>query len=140
MIITTITVSRSISMGHRLASYDGLCSSMHGHNVRVEVEVQPHFDAFVDFKAIDQRLEALLKPYDHAMVLKYDDPLRAALREAKMRSIKTEEEPTTEFLALMWFTQLQFVITADKIQCNVVRVTVHETDKYSATVYIQALD
>ena len=48
----TITVNQTVSMGHRLPSYDGLCSSLHGHNLRITATVEVG-DEFLDFKQVD---------------------------------------------------------------------------------------
>src|ERR1043166_3033339 len=73
--------------GHRLLNYEGKCRHLHGHNGRVEVDVEADkLDArgmvydFSDIKAtiknwIDETL-------DHRMLLSKDDPVLPALRGA----------------------------------------------------------
>ena len=123
----TITVAETISMGHRLPTYDGICSSLHGHNVRVEVSVWTQ--TFLDFKQVSNRLREVLEPLDHAMVLHDVDPVIATLRATlpEQRLVLLNVEPTTEHLAAYVYQQMRDLIY------DVLSVTVHETAKYSAT-------
>ena len=121
----TITVQRTISMGHRLPSYPGICSSPHGHNVVVEVEV--YADDFLDFKEVDQVLLSIIQDFDHAMVLWDNDPLGEYLLGAGFRVVLLSHEPTTENIASYIFEQML------RSYSQLVCVTVHETAKYSAT-------
>jgi len=128
----TITVSRTVSMGHRLMSYVGLCSSPHGHNMRVEVEVLAATKEFLDFKVVDKVLGEVLEPFDHAMTLQDDDPLVGMLKSLKFRVNTFPVEPTTEAIAAHVLQRM----TARGFERWLVRsVKVFETEKYSATVY-----
>jgi len=121
-----ITVIHTISMGHRLPTYDGICASLHGHNVRVEVHVNTK--AFLDFKEVSRRLHEVVEPLDHAMVLHETDPVIPALRTlAVQRLVLLSREPTTENLAAYIYQQMR------DLYYDVLSVTVYETDKYSAT-------
>lgn len=121
-----ITVSHVISMGHRLPSYKGICSSPHGHNVRVEVVIDSH-NKFLDFKKVSDSLKFVLEPLDHAMVLHTEDPLLPILRDMNFRTYAITVEPTTEAIAWEIFSKM------DPRFWELMSVTVHETDKYSAT-------
>ena len=129
----TITVEHTISMGHRLPSYKGVCSSPHGHNMRVELEVLPRLDAdavpiFTDFKRVKQDLMDVLQPLDHCMILHDEDPLLTYLEGFDFRVLPMPEEPTTEAITEWIF---------DKVKergYNIVRVTCHETAQYSVSV------
>lgn len=125
---TTITVQHTISMGHRLPSYDGICSSPHGHNVRVEVEIRVAPDTFTDFKEVQDILRKILEPMDHAMVLHKADPLLPTLQSAGFRTVTFSTEPTTEQITQHVFWRVQ------EHYPSITRCTVHETDKYSATM------
>lgn len=125
--MASIVVCHTVSMGHRLPSYDGICRSPHGHNVRVEAELSA--PAFLDFKEAQDALRAVLAPLDHAMVLHRADPLLPVLRaaDANFRLVALSVEPTTEALASLVFNDLWSTYGA-----QLKRVTVHETDKYAA--------
>jgi 6-pyruvoyl-tetrahydropterin synthase len=115
-------------MGHRLPSYVGICRSPHGHNIKVEAECNAA--GFLDFKSISKWLETILKPLDHAMVLHRTDPIVDVYKQddrfKDFRYVLLSVEPTTEALA-------QLVMNELSSYCHVTFVTVHETDKYSAT-------
>lgn len=101
--------------------------------MRVEVEVQGLTDTFLDFKDVDARLAQIVEPFDHAMLLEDNDPLVGVLKGFGFRVVMFTYEPTTEAIARRVFQRMQFCL--DKPASWVVkRVTVFETDKYSATV------
>src|SRR5262245_39538894 len=126
MTMRTITVSHTISMGHRLPSYKGICSSPHGHNMTVSVEVGIRYSQFLDFKEVKVQLSLLLEPLDHAMTLWEKDPLLPILEELGFRVVPFGLEPTTENIAEWVFGQLS-------TKYDVQRITVQETANYSAT-------
>ena len=123
-----INVSHTISMGHRLPSYDGICSSPHGHNVRVEVCLRVPDREFIDFKDVSDQLRYILEPLDHAMVLLEEDPVVADLTKHRFRVVTLNVEPTTENIAAYVYFKLRVAFPG-----KLSYVTVHETDKYSAT-------
>lgn len=136
----TITIEHTVSMGHRLPSYKGLCSSPHGHNMRVVVTLET--EGFVDFKQVSEVLGAILMPFDHAMILQESDPLLKVLNDMGFRTFPTREEPTTEALAQL-IMEIFSAVLGDRQnvgslaeRCEVIQVTVHETAKYSATATI----
>lgn len=122
----TIVVEHTISMGHRLPSYEGICSSPHGHNMRVEVEIET-FNKFIDFKSVKDHLISVLAYMDHAMLLWEHDPLLKVLLGMQFRVYIMYSEPTTEAIA----AHIYALLTAGYKDLR--RVTVFETDKYSAT-------
>lgn len=123
-----ITVQHTISLGHRLPSYKGICSSPHGHNARVVATVDVKEDSFLDFKRLSDRLWTVLEPMDHAMVLHdKDTPLIAVLEKYDFRHVLLDVEPTTEALATYIFSELR------QHGYLILSVVVHETEKYSAT-------
>ena len=121
-----IVVKHTISMGHRLQSYKGICSSLHGHNVTVEVHCKP--EGFLDFKVVSEHLKEMLKDFDHAMVLEEDDPIAAALEPFRIRTVLLNAEPTTENIAAYILDLMVNYVP------ETYAVKVHETEKYSASV------
>jgi 6-pyruvoyltetrahydropterin/6-carboxytetrahydropterin synthase len=112
-------------MGHRLPSYDGVCASMHGHNIRVEVDL--YTPEFLDFKEVDETLRTLLSALDHSMVLYQHDEFAKVLSPLKgQRLVLLSVEPTTENIAQLIFNGMKDAYT------GVTSVLVHETSKYSA--------
>jgi 6-pyruvoyltetrahydropterin/6-carboxytetrahydropterin synthase len=64
--------SLEFSAAHALRDYEGPCSRIHGHNYRVEVEVQgEELDGarlLIDFYEIDRMLRPLIGRLDHQFV------------------------------------------------------------------------
>ena len=123
-----VATSRTASIGHRLPNYDGICSSLHGHNAKFEVCIE--VVSFIDFKQIDARLGKLTEILDHAMILNYEDPFRKVLQShdlPKVRVVSLNVDPTTEALAQLGFNWMHEVYPRTQ------SFTVYETDKYSAT-------
>ncbi len=101
---TRLSLVRSLRFcaGHRLLGHEGRCAFLHGHNYRVEVEVEAiaggdEVDAVgrvVDFSLIKRRLLGWLdEHWDHTFILwKEDAPALAAVQLA---------DPTKYFL-LPW--------------------------------------
>ena len=65
----TIRKSMTFIAAHALRDYDGPCARTHGHNYRVEVEVQgertDHRELLIDFYDIDALLNPLIQRVDH---------------------------------------------------------------------------
>lgn len=120
-----IKASHTVSMGHRLPSYEGICSSPHGHNVTFNVLVRNH-DAFIDFKKLSDHLKNVINDFDHAMVLWEHDPIREQFEAWKFRTVILSVEPTTEAIATYVFSQIR------DLSYDVAQVEVEETAKYSA--------
>ena len=124
----TIIVNHTISMGHRLPTYKGICSSPHGHNVTVATRIETA--EFLDFKEVSDELRQILQDFDHAMVLHVSDPLVEALAPFGFRLVLLNVEPSTENIAQHVFNELV------RSSYDVQEVTVHETAKYAASVYL----
>lgn len=150
----TLTVERSVAMGHRLSRYDGLCGNVHGHNVRFDVRVRVEMgeddksNMPLDLKDISGVVDQL----DHVLVLANDDQMLdidPSLEdregdgspedypyvydsEVYGRVFVFDGDPTCEVIS-------QYV--ADEIvELNgvyYVDVTAYETDKYSVGAYAE---
>lgn len=129
-----ISASRTVSIGHRIPSYDGICSSPHGHNLQVVVSAEPlDNDALYDFKELDRQLAAVLSDWDHAMILSIDDPLAQVLRDMGFRVVTLDEEPSTENMAEAILFDLLTKAT-DPSRVRILNIDLQETDKYGANV------
>jgi 6-pyruvoyltetrahydropterin/6-carboxytetrahydropterin synthase len=96
--------------GHRLLNYEGQCRHLHGHNGRVEVDIQTEkLDArgmvhdFADIKeAIKKWIDETL---DHRMLLHKDDPILPVLKQRGELFYAMDENPTAENIAKLIFHQ-----------------------------------
>ncbi len=118
--------------GHRLLDYQGKCMYLHGHNGRVEVELQSNqLDkrAMVfDFNDISRAIKTWIdETLDHMMILREDDPVVPALKEKRERYLAIKTNPTAEVIAKMIFDYVKsqgFPVSA---------VTLWETESSFAT-------
>jgi len=90
--------------GHRLLNYDGECRHLHGHNGRVEVDVEAEeTDArgmVVDFSDVKDIVKTWIDDnLDHRMILHRDDPLIPALSELGEAYYAIDRNPTAENIA-----------------------------------------
>lgn len=130
--MSIITVAHTMSMGHRLPSYAGICASPHGHNIIVEAQIVVP-TGFLDFKDVSYLLQEILVDWDHAMVLQVNDPLVSLCEAQSWRHVVLNVEPTTEAIAEYIFRQIEYTVRTADPRKKIHSVTVHETAKYSAT-------
>lgn len=98
----------SFCYGHRLLNYQGKCRYLHGHNARVEIELQAEtlddrgmVHDFTDIKTgIGTWLDLEL---DHRMILHSDDPILPLLQAQGEPTFVMEGNPTAENLARLVF-------------------------------------
>jgi 6-pyruvoyltetrahydropterin/6-carboxytetrahydropterin synthase len=128
------TVMREIHFcyGHRLRDYAGKCRHPHGHNGRVEVEIDSttldHRGMVMDFGDIKKHLQEWIDTHlDHQMILRQDDPLVPILKKMKEPLYLLKENPTAENIAREIFQ------VARKKGLPVTQITLWETEKSSAT-------
>ena len=118
--------------GHRLMDYDGKCAHPHGHNGKIEIELEAKqldrrgmvYD-FGDIKEIIQKW--VDRELDHKMILKKNDPLVKILKELGEPYFLMDANPTAESLAKLIFDYAQLK------KLPISRVTFWETQSSSAT-------
>ena len=128
----TVTKEIYFRYGHRLMNYDGACRHLHGHNGKVEVELErKELDSrgmVVDFSEIRNVIKDWIdKTLDHTMLLKKDDPLIPMLKEKKERFYVLDQNPTAESIARLIYDYVHskgFPVT---------QVTLWETESSFAT-------
>jgi 6-pyruvoyltetrahydropterin/6-carboxytetrahydropterin synthase len=120
-IMYSVTVIKTFSASHQLREYDGPCSSLHGHNFKVVVEVSSEKlddrGMVVDFVELDEALSEIVDKYDHKnlnMVFPYD-----------------RKNPTAENMAEVIYHELNKKISLEN--AKLFKVTIFETDEYFAS-------
>lgn len=94
--------------GHRLLDYNGKCAHPHGHNGKIEIELEASsldkrgmiYD-FGDIKEIIQKW--VHQELDHKMILKKNDPLIKILKDLNEPYFVMDQNPTAESLAKLIF-------------------------------------
>jgi 6-pyruvoyltetrahydropterin/6-carboxytetrahydropterin synthase len=99
-----VTKQIDFCYGHRLLNYDGECRHLHGHNGRVEIDIESDkLDArgmVVDFSDIKRVLKAWIdETLDHRMLLNQADPLVPVLQQRGELHFLMDDNPTAENIA-----------------------------------------
>ena len=127
-----VTKSLDFCYGHRLMDYEGKCRYLHGHNGRVEIELEgEELDArgmITDFGEIKRVMKDWIDSnLDHRMILRRDDPAVAFIQEAGEPLRITDVNPTAETIAKLIFDETR------SRGFPVVRVVLWETPDSFAT-------
>ena len=108
------TVSKEISFcyGHRLLDHDGVCRHLHGHNGRAEIVLRAasldEQGMVADFSEVKHTVKTWIdETFDHAMLLREDDPLLPLLSEHDERVRGLPCNPTAENIARLIFEFVQ---------------------------------
>ena len=144
MAATHLALIRRLSFcaGHRLYGHEGRCAFLHGHNYRVEIEVEAAgggaaVDAVgrvVDFSLIKKRMLGWLdEHWDHAFILFAEDATAlAAVRAAEpTKYFVLPWNPTAENMARYLLEVVAPHVLAD-LGVIARRVSVWETDEACA--------
>lgn len=104
----TATKEIHFCYGHRLLNYEGKCKHLHGHNGKVEVELQAdELDPrhmVVDFDDIKRVISSWIdEQLDHKMLLRKDDPILPAIQAQGEPCYVLETNPTAEAIARLIF-------------------------------------
>lgn len=113
----TLTILTDFSASHIIPGHPGKCARLHGHNWKVEVEVQAqrldHLGMAIDFQDIKAATKHLIEGLDHYHL-------------NDLEAFKTVI-PTAENIAAWLFACLS--IALNKMQIKVSAVTLWETDR-----------
>ena len=93
-----------ISYAHRIPNHPGECKYLHGHNGKIEVEIEGSLNTdtsmLIDFGIIKDRVDRWLKDnLDHRTILEENDEID--LNEETSRIVRLNAFPTAEALAVV---------------------------------------
>jgi len=108
-----VTKAIEFCYGHRLMNYDGKCRHLHGHNGKVEIELETDkLDAIGmvrDFTEVKEVVAGWLdRELDHKMLLRKDDPVLPMLQRMNEPVYLFDTNPTAESIAKLIF---EFVLS-----------------------------
>ncbi len=94
--------------GHRLLNYEGMCRHLHGHNARVEIDIESdkldERGMVYDFSDIKETVKSWVDAtLDHRMLLNKADPMIPILKERGEQHFVMEGNPTAENIARLIF-------------------------------------
>ena len=114
-----------ISYAHRLLKYQGLCSNLHGHNGKVQIEVVGQVERssgmVLDFGILKDWTK---RHFDHSTILQEGDPL---LEHVGGRLVVTSHPPTAEVLAQIIMKQLKDIYPISQLGSEPSIVRFYET-------------
>lgn len=138
----TVTKTYRTETGHRLMDYDGKCSHLHGHSYVWKVTVGcsglDARDMVVDFGDLKDIMDQVIGPFDHALVLRGDDPFLDNIPRAtngdKQRLIVMADNPTAEAMARLVGVEIarELNVRLNRTDLTVTRVEVSETHSSAA--------
>jgi len=112
-----LRVLTEFASAHTLSGYPGACSRMHGHNWKVEVEVEAgeldEIGMAIDFKAIKRAANEIGDRLDHRYLNELE-PFTAI-------------NPTAENIAAYFYRELQRKLNDERVRVR--SVTLWETDR-----------
>ncbi len=108
----SVTKTIDFCYGHRLLNYEGQCKYLHGHNGRLEIDVESKIlddkGMVIDFTVIKEIVKTWIdSKMDHRMILSREDPLIPLLEEAGQPIYVMEDNPTAENIAKLVFNQVK---------------------------------
>ena len=113
----TLKIVTDFASAHTLRDYPGACSRMHGHNWKVEVEVQAReldqTGMGIDFKEIKKATREITDRLDHRY-LNEVEPF-------------DQVNPTAENIAAYLYTELSKILNSARVRVNA--VTLWETER-----------
>ena len=127
-------VTRSIDFcyGHRLLNHNGQCRYLHGHNGRLEVDIEAKalddMGMVVDFGRVRDLVKGWIDSnLDHRMILCRQDPVVPVLQGLNEPLYLVDENPTAENLARLIYDQ------ARQLGLDVAEIRLWETPSSYAT-------
>lgn len=152
MFVRTYSVSKDFSFeaAHLLRADDDVCKkcsdSIHGHSYKVKVTVFGRLnknDMVVDFNRLSNIVHDLIDKWDHSLILPNGDVYLYRYTKGVdcglLNSNKTHlwsDNPTAEVMAFKIAHHVIAYISLS-LSCDMVTVTVNETEKCSATCTLQ---
>jgi|TARA_B100001964_G_scaffold242811_1_gene318741 6-pyruvoyltetrahydropterin/6-carboxytetrahydropterin synthase len=108
----SVTKTIDFCYGHRLLDYEGQCKYLHGHNGKLEIDVESNTldgkGMVIDFTVIKEAVKTWIdSKIDHRMILSKEDPLIPVLEEAGQPIYVMEDNPTAENIAKLVFNQVK---------------------------------
>jgi len=125
-----IRKSFDIPIGHRLMKHEGLCKNIHGHNIKIDVQLSCHGldnnDMVMDFGTLKSLMSQIINGLDHATLVNAEDVgtiefVKSCGFESKKLFI-FPSDPTAEYLAYWIYDQLKSKIPNKYINLDYVAV------------------
>ena len=136
----SINVNHTVQVAHRLMNLPGKCQAIHGHSMRIEIELIGDLNENgilegVDFAELKKDFRGMLDAkFDHHLVLNQDDPAATVLWGVVPGITEVPGDPTVENLA-RWIANT--CVTSYHWGRLVSMVSIEETDSNGAIYVLQ---
>ncbi|MDD3273937.1 MAG: 6-carboxytetrahydropterin synthase QueD [Bacteroidales bacterium] len=123
--MSTIRITKEFRFegAHALQNYDGKCRHIHGHSYRLFVTIKgipiqdkksPKNGMVIDFGDLKKIVNKyIVDPFDHALLLRSDAPLREEISTSYQNVIILDFQPTCENLAIYFADLLKENLPTD---------------------------
>ncbi len=134
----TISKTFRFEAAHRLIrNYCGKCNNNHGHSWEVKVYLTGYKlddrDMLYDFKDLSKLNIWIDEKLDHTTILWEEDPMVPYFKEMNQRLFITENNPTSEHLAIVIFDKASAMFNNENIWIE--SVEINETCTSSARIF-----
>lgn len=104
-----------VPIGHRLSKHKGLCKNIHGHNLKLEIQLTAHTlnfnDMVIDFADLKKIVAEYLEKYDHTTIFNPTDERNIQFFKEEGYRIEfisdSDQDPTAEVLSKFLFDNLR---------------------------------
>ena len=125
----------SLPIGHRLSKHQGLCKNIHGHNIKIEVQLKSgqlnENDMIIDFHDLKIMVNKILDDFDHATILNEKDVETInyvnSCGDGKLIVMTAGNDPTAERLSKFIYDELQILCESAHIFLDFVRIWENDT-------------
>ena len=122
-----------VPIGHRLSKHQGLCKNIHGHNLKIEVQVSSptlnQNDMVMDFSDLKEMVKTYIERLDHCALLNINDKENVQyIHNCDYKVQLFPGDPTAEALARYLYQELsdKFEKLPQRIQLDYVHVWENE--------------
>jgi len=137
----TVTKSFKIPIGHRLSKLvDHKCFSYHGHNIKIDVEIQReklnNNDMVIDFYDLKKIVnETIIDNWDHAMLLNSKDIYVEFSKNQRTYYFECGD-PTSENMCFVLYNILFMKFKDFDKELRLKSITIWESDESKATYMV----
>jgi len=113
-----IGITTEFSYAHRIQNHPGKCKRLHGHNGKLEVQVEGDADTktgmIIDFSNLKQIVKTVVDSLDHMTILHFKDPLCESIPVNSL--IRVTMSPTAETISAIILNGLRILIPNIKVR------------------------
>jgi len=130
--------SFKLEIGHKLLKHQGKCKNLHGHSLKLEVNIASDSlnenDMVMDFSDLKDIMSDLVEEWDHSILLNlHDTELIDFCEKTGSKYVAFDQDPTSEVIAKTIYDFLSEGIKNLGKEIEAFEVVVHETENSVAS-------